>query len=154
MAVAQNVTIFINVFVFELSRKFCHVVCEQRVWAQCFFMIATRIFKHNKRFFEPLFSYILLSHTSTTHYKFGAKRFFVNNCLIKLQKTAVRLITFSNLIAHSAPLFNQLKLNTLNELVFIENVKLTYQALNNLLPCALSNLLRFQYVVNNFYTRA
>ena len=77
----------------------------------------------------------------------------VNNRLIK-QKTAVRLITFSNPIAHSAPLFNQLQLNTLNELVFIENVKLTYQALNNLLPHALSNVLRLQYVVNNFYTRA
>ena len=78
----------------------------------------------------------------------------VNNRLIKLQKTAVRLITFSNPIAHSAPLFKQLKLNTLNELVFIANVKLTYQALNNLLPCALSNVLRLHYVVNNFYTRA
>ena len=78
----------------------------------------------------------------------------VNNLLIKLQITAVRLIIFSNPIAHSAPLFNQLKLNTLNELIFIANVKLTYQALNNLLPCALSNVLRLHYAVNNFYTRA
>ena len=34
------------------------------------------------------------------------------------------------------------------------HVKLTYQALNNLLPQALSNVLRLQYVVNNFYIRA
>ena len=68
----------------------------------------------------------------------------VNNRLIKLQKTVVQLITFSNPIAHSAPLFNQLKLNTLNELVLIANVKLTYQALNNLLPRVLSNVLRLQ----------
>ena len=60
----------------------------------------------------------------------------------------------TNPIAHSAPLFKQLKLKTLNELVFIANVKLTYQALKNLLPRALSNVLRLQYVVNNFYTRA
>ena len=64
------------------------------------------------------------------------------------------IITFSNTIAHFAPLFNQLKLNTLNKLVFIENVKLTYQSLNSLLPHTLSNVLRLQYVVNNFYTRA
>ena len=38
------------------------------------------------------------------------KKICVNNRLIKLQKSAVRLITFSNSFAHSTPLFNQLKL--------------------------------------------
>ena len=58
----------------------------------------------------------------------------------------IRDRTFSNHIAHSAPLFRQLQLNTISELVFIANIKLVHQALNNLLPAALSNVLRLQYV--------
>ena len=63
-------------------------------------------------------------------------------------------MTFSNDIAHSAPLFSQMQLNTISELVFIANIKLVHQALNNLLPAALSNVLRLQYVTNNILTRA
>ena len=39
-------------------------------------------------------------------------------------------------------------------LFFIANIKLTYQALKQLLPDALSKVLRLQYVTNNFHTRA
>ena len=78
----------------------------------------------------------------------------VGDRLLKLQKTSVRLMTFSNHIVHLAPLFRQQQLNTISELVFIANIKLVHQALNNLLPAALSNVLRLQYVTNNILTRA
>jgi len=41
-----------------------------------------------------------------------------NNRIHKLQKSAARLLTFSDWNSHSEPLFEQLKLQTINEILF------------------------------------
>jgi len=51
-----------------------------------------------------------------------------------LQKKAIRLITFSHYLEHSSPLFKQLKLLKLKDIIIMNNVIFTHNTLNNKSP--------------------
>ena len=76
------------------------------------------------------------------------------NCRIfKLQKTAVRLISFSNYNTHSEPLFNNLQIPTIPNLIFSLNICLVYQSLTQLNPTSIQEILNLSYIQNRFNTR-
>ena len=69
-----------------------------------------------------------------------------------LQKTALRLITFSTPHSSSLPLFQQLNLFNINYLV-LSNIKSVFQTLRNESPVAVSDVLNLKYVSNTIVTR-
>ena len=70
---------------------------------------------------------------------------FESNRIIKLQKKAQRIITLSNYISHTDPLYKQLKL---------QQLKFYYKYLHNDLPCYLQNWrFVFKYEVHGHDTR-
>ena len=77
----------------------------------------------------------------------------VNNRLFILQKTALRLMTFSRPDASSQPLFKQLKIPTIKELIFSSNIKTVYNVLKQLAPTGISNALDLTYVRGRIMTR-
>jgi len=77
----------------------------------------------------------------------------INSRIEKLQKSAVRIITFSRHTAHSAPLFKQLDITSLSNLILLNNIKLAYQALNNITPIAVKNILNLCYISTPYPTR-
>ena len=76
-----------------------------------------------------------------------------NNHLQMLQKTALRLITFLTPRTPSLPLFRQLNLFNINNLVFLSNIKNVFQTLRNESPVAVSDVLNLKYVSNTIVTR-
>ena len=76
-----------------------------------------------------------------------------NNRLQMLQKTALRLIAFSTPRTPSLPLFQQLNLFNINDLVFLSNIKNVFQTLRNESPVAVSDVLNLKYVSNTIVTR-
>ena len=75
------------------------------------------------------------------------------NRLQKLQKSALRLITFSAPFTPSLPIFRQLKISNINDLVFLCNIKTVSKTLRNQSPVAVSNVLNLSYVSNTVVTR-
>ena len=66
-----------------------------------------------------------------------------SNCRIKkLQKTAIRLMSFSKPTDHTEPLFKGLSIQTINETVFQHNILLVYKTLNKITPVAIQNALK------------
>ena len=61
-----------------------------------------------------------------------------------LQKKAIRLITGSNYIAHTNPLFGQLKLLKIRDMFKLRLLKLYYKLCHNLLP---SYFNRYQEII-------
>ena len=76
-----------------------------------------------------------------------------NSRIITLQKTAIRLITFSNFRAHSKPLFKTLKLLTITDLVFFYNILLIHQILNNTAPSYIQNTFNLSLFSGSIVTR-
>ena len=67
--------------------------------------------------------------------------------LIKLQKKAVRIITFSHYLEHSAPLFKQLDILNFKALVTQRFSLLMYKIHMENIPLAICNL----FIINNLY---
>ena len=73
--------------------------------------------------------------------------------VVVLQKKAVRIITFSNRDAHSNPLFSQLGLIKLMDLVTIHTALFMFQYHHNLLPKAFDNFFLRISSKHNYNTR-
>ena len=73
--------------------------------------------------------------------------------IFKLQKQSCRFLTFSNYLSFSSPLFSQLKILKLNDLVKLLNVILVYEILNNLSPSILSEIYNLSYYPETHATR-
>lgn len=93
----------------------------------------------------------------SSHIKYGltvwGQNLSKNNRISKLQKTAVRLMTFSRHNAHSRPLFQRLNLLTLDETIHLTNITLAYQTLKNETPSAIQDALNLQHVFSPLTTR-
>ena len=76
-----------------------------------------------------------------------------NNRLNKLQKIAVRLMTFATHNCRSIPLFRRLNLHTLNETLYIANIKLAYSTLKEDVPTAIQDALKLTYLTTSIITR-
>ena len=85
---------------------------------------------------------------SQTHLVWGQD--LNSNCRIKkLQKTAIRLMSFSKPTDHTEPLFRGLSIQTINETVFQHNILLVYKTLNKITPVAIQNALKLFYLLQH-----
>jgi hypothetical protein len=73
--------------------------------------------------------------------------------ILTLQKTAIRLITFSEFRAHSSPLFLELKLLKIFDLVEVLNILFIHQYLNSKLPIDTFHTFTFQKQAHLYGTR-
>ena len=64
---------------------------------------------------------------------------FESNRIIKLQKKALRIITLSNYISHTEPLYKQLSLLKVDDILKLQQLKFYYKYLHNDLPRYLQN---------------
>ena len=79
---------------------------------------------------------------------------FESNRIIKLQKKALRIITSSNYISHTEPLYKQLSLLKVDEILKLQQLKFYYKYLHNDLPRYLQNWrFVFKYEVHGHDTR-
>ena len=76
-----------------------------------------------------------------------------NSRIGKLQKKCLRILTFSNFNAESSPLFTNLEIPTLPNSIFICNIRLVHETLNNHSPLALQNTLDFKVISHHHHTR-
>lgn len=76
-----------------------------------------------------------------------------NNRIEILQKTAVRILTFSKYNEHSDRLFKHLEIPTLRVLLLTKNILLAHQSLNNIAPKAVRDTLNLRFTSNPFNTR-
>ena len=86
-------------------------------------------------------------------YQYGRKIYPKTIEFKYLQKLAVRLITFSLSQTPSLPLFRQLNIFKLNELLYLWNVKLAYRTLKSETPFAVTNALQLKCVSNEIVNR-
>ena len=54
--------------------------------------------------------------------------------IVKLQKKCVRIITFSDFYSHANPLFIDLKILKVHDVIKLQQLKLAYEYCNNLIP--------------------
>ena len=59
--------------------------------------------------------------------------------IVKLQKKCVRIITFSDFNSHANPLFIDLKILKVHDVIKLQQLKLAYEYCNNLIPYDLRN---------------
>ena len=71
----------------------------------------------------------------------------------KLQKAAVRIITFSNYNSHSKPLFKEMNIDTIQKTVLSLNMKLVHDTITHESSIAIQKTLDFKYVQLNYHTR-
>ena len=62
--------------------------------------------------------------------------------IVKLQNKCVRILTFSDFRSHANPLFTDLKILKVNDVIKLEQLKLAYQYCNNLIPVDLRSLFK------------
>ena len=110
------------------------------------------------RHFLPLKTMVQVYHALfQSHVNYGlqiwAQNLPQNNRIHSLQKSAIRLMTFSQPQTPSLPLFRQLNLFKINELLYLSNIKIAFRALRNETPVAVSSVLRLKYVSNEIVTR-
>ena len=74
--------------------------------------------------------------------------------IIRLQKSAVRILTFSNFNSHTKPIFCDLKILSLPDLIFLSNIILIYQILNDISPIDICNIFNLHYQSSNHLTRS
>lgn len=72
--------------------------------------------------------------------------------LSKLQKKAIRLITFSKYNAHTNPLFNDMKILKLNDLIAVENCLFLSKCLNKTLPDIFDNFFTLSTETHSYNT--
>ena len=74
--------------------------------------------------------------------------------IVSLQKTAVRLLTFSEHRAHSELLFQRLEILKIQDLFFLSNVLLVHGSLCGTSPQIIQNVLSLHYpnlILMNFF---
>ena len=76
-----------------------------------------------------------------------------NSRIFILQKQAMRHLTFSNFDAHSKPLFKQLNILTLSDLIFLSNASLIHQTINSITPLAIQHTFNLNQLPQTHVTR-
>ena len=99
--------------------------------------------------------YFALFHSKLTYaIQVWGQSLILSSRLTKLQKTAVRIISFSNNRAVSLLIFQDLGILSIPSIVFSLNIKLAHKTLNLESPKAVQNIFRFQWRKNPFATRS
>ena len=73
--------------------------------------------------------------------------------ITKLQKKAIRAITFSNFTAHTKPLLKDLKILNVKDLLYQQTASMMWDLENNLLPPSLSSYFVKTNQIHNHNTR-
>ena len=99
--------------------------------------------------------YFALFHSKLTYgIQIWGQSLNINSRITKLQKSAVRLISFSNFRAASMPIFKELCIHPTPNIVFSLNIKLAHKILNSECPSVIQETLDLQYIQNPFSTRS
>ena len=89
-----------------------------------------------------------------SHLQFGITNCgFEWDCISKLQKRALRIMTNSRYNAHSEPLFKQLHLLEVKDIFDVQCLKFWYKFVNNELPNYFRNMFTYNYELHDFETR-
>ena len=75
------------------------------------------------------------------------------NTLVKLQKKAVRIITKSPFLAHTQPLFEQLRILNLEKIHVYKIGIVMFKVYDNSTPSIFSDLFKYNHTVHNYGTR-
>ena len=83
----------------------------------------------------------------------GIANNYITNLILILQKAALRIMTFSQFRAHSAPLFSRLNILTIFDLVKMQNVLFVHRVLNYKVPDEVGNYFQFTLKSHEHNTR-
>ena len=99
-------------------------------------------------YYTLIYPYLTYCNTTwSSTYKTNLKRIFL------LQKRIVRILTNSEFRAHTAPLFNELKLLDIYNLNVFYTAKFMFSYHNHLLPPSFQNLFVTSHQIHNYNTR-
>ena len=76
------------------------------------------------------------------------------NTIEVLQKKCIRIMTFSDFNSHTNPLFIDLKLLKIRDIIKSQQLKVAYEFYKNLLPTDLNNLFEFDSDIHNYPTHS
>jgi len=96
---------------------------------------------------------LFFSHTSYASQVWSQAQNIYTNRILKLQKTAVRLITFSDFNEHSKPLLKQLDMLDIFDATKICNISLVHGILNSNTPIDINMLFNLSFRPGTHYTR-
>ena len=96
---------------------------------------------------------IFASHMRYACQVWGLRDNSVTHRILTLQKSALRLITFSKPRSPSSPIFSELRILKFFDLVEVMNILSVYQHLNSKLPADLLVTLNFSKMSHSFGTR-
>ena len=71
--------------------------------------------------------------------------------IVKLQKKCVRILTFSDFDSHANPLFIELKILKVHDVIKLQQLKLTYEYNNNLIPQDLRTFFKSSFETHALY---
>ena len=149
---------------FTSSVKYLGITLDEHLsWKNHYDSLSIKLNKSNGilsklRHFLPRNSLITVyyalfqSHISYANQVWGQK-IAPSSRIFKLQKAAVRILSFSDFNAHSKPLFESLNLLTIFDLIFLNNICLLHQTLSSLSPKEIQNTLGLSYLPQHHETR-
>ena len=76
-----------------------------------------------------------------------------SNRLVTLQKKAIRIISNSNYIAHTEPIFKKLQILKLCDMYRLQNIRLYYNAINLNCPFYINSLISKMQITHHYNTR-
>ena len=72
----------------------------------------------------------------------------------KLQKRCMRIVTFSDFNSHTNPLFTDLKILKVDDVIKLNLLKFIYEFKHDLLPSEISNIFEYNTDIHNYNTRS
>ena len=72
----------------------------------------------------------------------------------KLQKWCMRIVTFSDFNSHTNPLFTDLKILKVDDVIKLNLLKFIYEFKHDLLPSEISNIFEYNTDIHNYNTRS
>ena len=102
-----------------------------------------------KNIYHAIFS----SHILYGSQVWTPKLISVTDKISRLQKAAMRIMTFSEFRAHSEPLFKQLEILKFRDNIAVNNCLFVYDYFSNELPVSFSNTFKITYDLHKYSTR-
>ena len=102
-----------------------------------------------KNIYHAIFS----SHILYGSQVWTPKLISVTEKITRLQKAAMRIMTFSEFKAHSEPLFKQLEILKFRDSIAVNNCLFVHDYFNNDLPLSFSNIFKITYDMYEYSTR-
>ena len=75
------------------------------------------------------------------------------DCIAKIQKKAIRIISHQSYITHSLPIFKELRLLRISDIIQLKLLTFVYETINNSIPSCFHEFLNHNSSVHNYNTR-